>query len=100
MATQDPRRGRALDVGDKSARVHRFQRATVDSARQILGSVGVQDPDGLRPWMLRRRIDPLTVRSYEELYDWLRPGELVAGPPQGWAADRAAADPDRFGGQA
>ncbi|SOE15749.1 Glutamate synthase domain-containing protein 2 [Streptomyces sp. 2323.1] len=97
VATQDPRRGRALDVGDKSARVHRFQKATVHSALQIMGSMGVRNPDGLRPWMLHRRIDPLTVRSYEELYDWLRPGELPADPPQDWAADWAAADPDHFG---
>lgn len=47
--------------------------------------------------MLHRRIDPLTVRSYEELHDWLRPGELPADPPQDWAADWAAADPDHFG---
>ncbi|MFG2138383.1 FMN-binding glutamate synthase family protein [Streptomyces sp. NPDC048650] len=96
VATQDPRRARALDVGDKSARVHRFQRATVDSAARIMASMGVQHPDELRPHMLRRRIDALTVRSYAELYDWLAPGELRAGPPPAWAADWAAAHPDRF----
>jgi hypothetical protein len=46
--------------------------------------------------MLRRRTDPQTVRSYDELYDWLAPGRLLAEPPASWAADRAAADPDRF----
>ncbi|MFH9865017.1 FMN-binding glutamate synthase family protein [Streptomyces lydicus] len=96
VATQDPHRARALDVGDKSARVHRFQQATVDSALQIMGSMGVQHPDELRPHMLRRRLDPLTVRSYEELYAWLSPGELLAAPPQDWAADWTAADPDHF----
>ncbi|WP_460113676.1 FMN-binding glutamate synthase family protein [Streptomyces platensis] len=96
VATQDPHRARALDVADKSARVHRFQKATVDSALQIMGSMGVQHPDELRPHMLRRRLDPLTVRSYEELYEWLSPGELLAVPPQDWAADWAAADPDCF----
>ncbi len=96
VATQDPHRARALDVADKSARVQRFQKATVDSALQIMGSMGVQHPDELRPHMLRRRLDPLTVRSYEELYEWLSPGELLAVPPQDWAADWAAADPDCF----
>ncbi len=96
VATQDPHRARALDVADKSARVHRFQKATVDSALQIMGSMGVQHPDELRPHMLRRRLDPLTVRSYEELYEWLSPGELLAVPPEDWAADWAAADPDCF----
>ncbi|SEG95752.1 Glutamate synthase domain-containing protein 2 [Actinacidiphila yanglinensis] len=96
VTTQDPRRARALDVGDKSARVRRLQSATVDSALQIMASMGVTDASQLHPRMLRRRIDPYTVRSYEELYDWLSPGQLLAEPPASWAADWAAADPDHF----
>ncbi|MFI5607868.1 FMN-binding glutamate synthase family protein [Amycolatopsis sp. NPDC051903] len=96
VATQDPRRGRALDVADKSERVHRYQRSTVAGALQIMAAMGVADPAELRPHMLRRRIDPHTVRSYEELYDWLEPGQLLAEAPLEWAADWKAADPDRF----
>lgn len=96
VATQDPRRARALDVDDKSARVHRFQRSTLDSALQMMAAMGVQHPGELRPHMLRRRIGPATVRSYEDLYDWPAPGELLAEPPRDWAADWAAADPDHF----
>ncbi|MEW1864685.1 FMN-binding glutamate synthase family protein [Streptomyces sp. NPDC088194] len=96
VTTQDPRRAHALDVGDKSARVQRLQSATVASALQIMASMGVGDASQLRPHMLRRRIDPYTVRSYEELYDWLSPGQLLAEPPASWAADWAAADPDHF----
>ncbi|WP_281155221.1 FMN-binding glutamate synthase family protein [Streptomyces sp. HYC2] len=96
VATQDPRRARALDVDDKSARVHRFQSATVNSALQIIASLGVSETAELRPNMLRRRVDPVTVRSYAELYDWLTPGQLLIEPPESWAADWKAADPDRF----
>lgn len=96
VTTQDPRRARALDVGDKSVRVQRLQAATVASALQIMASMGVTEPSRLRPHMLRQRIDPYTVRSYEELYEWLSPGQLLAEPPASWAADWAAADPDRF----
>lgn len=96
VATQDPRRARALDVDDKSARVHRFQRSTLDSALQMMAAMGVQHPGELRPHMLRRRIGPATVRSYEDLSDWPAPGELRAEPPRDWAADWAAADPDHF----
>ncbi|WP_051385736.1 FMN-binding glutamate synthase family protein [Actinokineospora inagensis] len=96
VTTQDPRRARALDVGDKSQRVHRFQQATVSSALQIMASMGVDHPDDLRPHMLRRRVDPHTVRSYDELYHWLGHGELLVDPPQGWVADWTAADPDHF----
>jgi glutamate synthase domain-containing protein 2 len=97
VATQDPRRARALDVADKAARVDRFQRATVRSATQLMASIGVHDPGELRPSMLRRRMSPTEVRGYDELYDWLRPGELLSEPPPGWAEDWKAASPDRFG---
>ncbi|WP_405591384.1 FMN-binding glutamate synthase family protein [Streptomyces sp. NBC_01190] len=96
VTTQDPRRARALDVGDKTARVQRLQEATVASALQIMASMGVTDPAQLRPHMLRRRLDPYTVLSYEEMYEWLSPGQLTAEPPDSWAADWKAADPDRF----
>ncbi|MYR64148.1 FMN-binding glutamate synthase family protein, partial [Streptomyces sp. SID625] len=36
VATQAPRRARALDVRDKAPRVRRFQRATVASALEIM----------------------------------------------------------------
>ncbi|WP_406139302.1 FMN-binding glutamate synthase family protein [Streptomyces sp. NBC_01089] len=96
VTTQDPRRARALHVGDKTLRVQRLQQATVASAQQIMASMGVADPADLRPHMLRRRIDPFTVRSYEEMYEWLTPGQLLAEAPGSWAADWRAADPDRF----
>ncbi|MCF3961896.1 FMN-binding glutamate synthase family protein [Streptomyces fuscigenes] len=96
VTTQDPRRARAIDVGEKTQRVRRLQEATVASALQIMASMGVTEPGLLRPHMLRRRIDPHTVLSYEELYDWLPPGGLLAEPPAAWAADWEAADPDTF----
>lgn len=96
VTTQDPRRARALHVGDKTLRVRRLQEATVASALQIMASMGVTDPAQLRPHMLRRRIDPRTECSFEELYEWLAPGQLLAEPPVSWAADWNAADPDRF----
>jgi hypothetical protein len=85
-----------LVVADKSLRVQRFQQATVSSATQIMASMGVRHPDELRPHMLRRRVDPHTVTSYADLYCWLDQRELLSDPPQGWAADWSAADPDRF----
>ncbi|MGW0938481.1 FMN-binding glutamate synthase family protein [Streptomyces sp. NPDC002666] len=96
VTTQDPRRARALDVADKSVRVQRFQQATVASALQIMASMGVTDPQHLRPHMLQRRIDPYTLRSFDEMYEWLEPGQLLVAPPSSWAADWDAADPDHF----
>jgi len=96
VATQDQRRARALNVDDKSSRVHHFQSGTVKSAQQIIASLGVNSPAELRPAMLRRRVDPVTVQSYADLYEWLTPGQLLIEPPESWAADWKAADPERF----
>jgi glutamate synthase domain-containing protein 2 len=96
VATQDPRRARALDVPDKTERVLRYQSAVVKEAVRIMASMGLSSPAELTPHMLMRRVDHATVRSYGELYRWLEPGELLAEPPADWAADWALADPDSF----
>ncbi len=96
VATQDPRRARALDVADKSVRAQRYQESTVRQAVQLMASLGVQGPGDLTPHMLRKKISPTTLRSYAELYEWLSPGQLLAEPPESWAADWAAASPDTF----
>lgn len=96
VATQDPRRARALDVADKSQRVFRYHDATVQEANQIMATMGVRSPDELRPHMLRRMIGHTDIRSYEDLYEWLRPGQLLDEAPESWAADWVRADPDRF----
>jgi glutamate synthase domain-containing protein 2 len=96
VATQDPRRARALDVPDKSRRVQRYQEATVAQAVQLMASMGCATPAELAPHQLMRRIGYTDTFSYAELFDWLEPGELLAGPPKGWAADWKAADPDRW----
>ncbi|MEO8813650.1 MAG: FMN-binding glutamate synthase family protein [Mycobacterium sp.] len=97
VATQDPRRSRALHVGDKSIRVQRYQEATVRHAMEMMASLGVRHPAELSPRMLHKRTSSSTIRSYAELYEWLRPSQLLAEPPASWAADWAAADADAFG---
>ncbi|WP_174557064.1 FMN-binding glutamate synthase family protein [Nocardia jejuensis] len=96
VATQDPRRARALDVADKAVRTQRYQEATVRQAVQLMASLGAAHPDELTPDMLRKKVSPTTQRSFAELYEWLAPGELLADPPQSWAVDWAAASADTF----
>jgi glutamate synthase domain-containing protein 2 len=99
VTTQDKRRARALDVPDKTQRVHRFQQATVAQAQQIIGSMGLRGPSEIEPWMLIRRVDEARTRSYAELFEWLEPGELLATARPTWAADWQRADPDSFKGR-
>ena len=97
VATQDPRRARALDVPSKTDRVFHYQKACVEQALQVMGSMGVHGPEELRPHMLRRRVNHDEVRSYAEMFHHLQPGELLSCPPEGgWARDWALADPDTF----
>ena len=98
VATQDPARARALDVADKTERVRRYQQNTVAQAQQIIAAMGLRHPRELRPEHLLRRVDQNTVLSYAELFQWLKPGELLGEAPQSWAADWAAADADSFAG--
>ncbi len=97
VATQDPKRSRALDVPDKTERVRRYQQAAVHEAMRLTGSMGLSAMADLGPHLLMRRVDHVTSRSYAELYEWLSPGELVAQAPSAWATDWERADPDTFG---
>ena len=96
VATQDPKRSRALDVPDKTERVYRYQHAVVAEATRLIASMGLHSPGEVGPHHLVRRVDHVTSRSYAELYDWLEPGQLLHEPPESWQADWARADPDSF----
>ena len=80
VATQDPKRSRALDVPDKTQRVTRYQHATVAEAQRLIASMGLNSPAEVGPHHLVRRVDYVTSRSYAELYEWLKPGELLGRP--------------------
>jgi hypothetical protein len=96
VATQDPKRSRALDVTDKTERVYRYQHAVVTEAQRLIASMGLHSPAEVGPHHLVRRVDHVNSRTYAELYDWLAPGELVEEPPEAWATDWERADANSF----
>lgn len=55
IATQDPKRQRALDVGDKSDRVARFHRNTLHALAELAGAAGLSHPSEFRPYHLMFR---------------------------------------------
>jgi len=81
VTTQDPLRMRALDVGDKSSRVHQFHRNTLIALKEMLGAAGLHHPGELGPEHVIRRVSATEVRSLAALHHWARPGELLAGVP-------------------
>ncbi|MFV0260660.1 MAG: FMN-binding glutamate synthase family protein [Acidimicrobiales bacterium] len=96
VATQNPRRARALDVPSKAERVKNYQEETVREAITLMAAMGVADPAELNPHLLRRNVSAHRNRSYAEIHEWLEPGQLLHEPPPSWAADWAAASADEF----
>jgi len=96
VTTQDPRRARALDVGDKSQRVFQYHRSTVDEAVRIMASMGAAHPDDLTPDQLRMVVGAGRTVSYADYYSWLEPGQLLDGAPQDWALDWDRASAETF----
>jgi hypothetical protein len=81
VTTQDPVRMRALDVTDKSSRVHQFHRNTLIALKEMLGAAGLNHPRELGPEHVIRRVSATDVRSLASLHHWARPGELLSGVP-------------------
>ncbi len=97
VATQDPDLVRGLHVGDKTQRVARFHRETVDSFFDVLGAAGLEEPIDLKPWFVMKRVHSGEVRSFHELYPPLEPGALLVPQVTGTMASAwAEARPDRF----
>jgi glutamate synthase domain-containing protein 2 len=79
VATQDRILMQGLVVEDKRNRVGSYHAKTVEAVYELLGAAGVDDPNDLRPWHIRRRGDDGKVLTYEQLYPTPEPGCLLAG---------------------
>lgn len=77
IATQDPARGRALDVKRKSQRVTNFQRNTLHNFFELVGSMGLDDPKALTPNMLKRRTSDSLSMSVGAQLPVLKEGALI-----------------------
>jgi len=98
VATQNPNLFYGLDVADKTERVVGYHRATIKGFLELLGAMGLSQPDELRPHHIFRRVDDLRVRHFGELYDFLEPGQLLEadGVPEDFRTAWNTADPDRW----
>jgi len=97
VATQSAWRQRAIDVDVKAHRVKRFHEATVAQAVTMMAACGASSPEELTSAMLRRVIEPGVTMSYEALFNWLEPEQLLNdGAPDTWAAAWKHASADEF----
>lgn len=79
ITTQNPALFRGLDVPDKTQRVFRYHRATIKSFVDLLGAMGLAGPHEITPGQVFRRVDDMRVKTFAEVYDFLRPGQLLDG---------------------
>ncbi|WP_353981998.1 FMN-binding glutamate synthase family protein [Salinicola endophyticus] len=79
VATQDPRRGHHLDVADKRERVYHFHRNTLAALAEMLAAAGLEHPSELGPEHIIRRVSSDEIQSYDRLFSFLAPGQLLDG---------------------
>lgn len=96
IATQSPSRARAINVEDKSQRVHNFHHATVEAFLQLCGAMGYSNPDDLSPSDLISRCEGGT-KNFDQLYQPLAENQLHnESIPHQYRDDWLMASADRF----
>lgn len=96
IATQDPVRGKAVDIEDKSKRVANYQHGTVHAFLELCGAMGYNDPADLKPSDLFQRID-MELKHFDQLYTPLGDGQLLTGSiPETYAEDWQRGSGERF----
>ncbi|MFK7951894.1 MAG: FMN-binding glutamate synthase family protein [Ekhidna sp.] len=97
VATQDPRLVNGLDVEDKAQRTAMFHGETMHSVAEIMGSMGLEKTNDLRPWHRMRRTDFTEIKHYGEIYPVLQNGDLLKDTlPVGWERAVNAASVSSF----
>lgn len=83
VATQNERLQRGLVVDVKKQRVVNYHRNTMKSFLEMVGAMGLSNPSDLKPDFLMRRVSEESVKSFCEIYDYLKPGQLLGSdiPP-------------------
>ncbi|GGZ05086.1 FMN-binding glutamate synthase family protein [Novosphingobium colocasiae] len=82
VATQVGWRQKGLVVDDKAERVARFQKETLKALREIVVAMGYDSPWDLTQHDIYQRIDSARAGAIDEVYRFLKPGELLQAPEQ------------------
>lgn len=77
IATQDPRRAKAIDVDEKSVRVKNFQHGTVHAFLELCGAMGYSNPCDLSPRDLYSRSEG-GMKSFDQIYEPMVDKQLLS----------------------
>ncbi len=98
VTTQNRHLQRALVLEDKAERVRSFHEKTVEALAEVIAAAGLDRPDQLEPSQIYQRTSPWEIKSFDQLYSFYKPGQLLehhAGVRMQRYWD--AADAGRFG---
>ena len=87
VATQDRRRQQAIIVPDKAERVRRFHDSTLAALAELIAAAGIIHPGQLHRSRIMKRLSPVKVSSFAEIYPELSNGELLLGARDPYYAD-------------
>ncbi|MEM8959337.1 MAG: FMN-binding glutamate synthase family protein [Pseudomonadota bacterium] len=97
IATQDPVRSRALDIDTRHLRVANFQRNTLKVFFDMVGAMGLDDPDKLVPHFIWYRGTNEAKFHFDEIYPSLERNALLDGKAEGdFAREWALASAESF----
>ena len=97
VATQDPRLVSGLVVTDKRKRVTAYHAETLKSVAEVIGAMGLKKHTELRPWHILRRVSPLEIRHYGEIFEYIENGALLKPAlPKSYARAMETARVDSF----
>ncbi|MEF7615153.1 FMN-binding glutamate synthase family protein [Aquincola sp. MAHUQ-54] len=78
VTTQDAHRQRALVVPDKTERVYRFHRNTLEALKELVQAAGLRHPREITAAHIVHRVSDHEVRLLINQMPFLRPGQLLA----------------------
>lgn len=77
IATQNLRLQRGLVINEKLLNIANYHKNTMKSFLEIVGAMGLCNPSDLAPDFIMRRVSNDCVKSYSEIYIYLKPGQLL-----------------------
>lgn len=97
VATQNKRLQWGLVIEKKQYGAASFHKNTINSFLEMVAAMGFSDPSELKPDYLVRRMDVETIKPFNEIYEYLTPGQLLtANIPESYRKHWALANPDAF----
>lgn len=77
IATQDPKRFKAIDIDDKSKRVARYHHAMIENLHELIAAIGLSSTKELTLEHINHRVQGATIKTYAELFPTINSGEFL-----------------------